>query len=109
MHVHTCAHTKKKAQLIPCHNQHVHLSIPEDKYMVPPIVSAHSCLTSPGKIVLACLELGLFFLEAVSPVYVSTLGTQPIWPGRGYLKEKGKRLMHRPPQELESAELYAKR
>jgi hypothetical protein len=35
----------------------MHPNIPKDKYMVTPNVSAHSCLTSSGKIILAYIVL----------------------------------------------------
>lgn len=62
--------------------------------MVTPIVSAHSCLTFSGKVVLACLELGLVFLEAVSLVYCLYIWRAAHQAWQEHPQVKGKKLKH---------------
>lgn len=65
--------------------------------MVTPNVSAHSCLTFSGKVILARLELGLVFLEAVSPVYCLYTWRAAHQAWQEHPKVKGKRLKHSAP------------
>lgn len=78
-------------------NQHVHLSIHEDKYRISPNVSAHSRLTFSGKRFWQAQSQAWFSWKQSALFTVSALGEQPIRPGRSYPKVRGKRLKHFPP------------